>query len=134
MSAQPNKTFEKIREFLAKQPDIRLGIVFGSLAKGRAGRDSDLDIALLGDQPLKAKRCKQLIETLAQLSGRPVDLVDLMTAGVPIARSAVLGGQVIFSRSSEVYPAQVSRVLIDSADFLPYRTQVLKERCEAWIQ
>lgn len=133
MDAKTNKTFEAVRDFLASQADIQLGIVFGSLAEDRARRDSDLDIALLANRPLGSERFTRLIESLAQLSGRPIDLVDLKTAGVPIARSAILGGKVIFSRSREVYPAQVTRVLIDSADFLPYRNRILKERRDAWI-
>jgi predicted nucleotidyltransferase len=125
---------EKITVFLAEQADIRLGIVFGSLAGGQARRESDLDIALLGNHQLDAARHIQLIEALSDLTGRPIDLVDLATAGVPVARSAVLHGKVIFSRDEAAYPEQLSRVLIDSADFLPYRYRLLKERRNAWTR
>lgn len=96
--------------------------------------DSDLDIAVLGDGPLSVDRRMELIEELGRLSGRAVDLVDLATAGIVAARTAVLGGQVLFSRDSSVYPSQITRVLIDSADFLPYRERLLKERRDAWIR
>ncbi|ROO26377.1 DNA polymerase subunit beta [Salinisphaera orenii MK-B5] len=131
MTADPS--LEPIKRFLAAQPDIRLGMVFGSVTHDRARTDSDLDIALLGDHALASERRAELIAALARLYGRPVDLIDLKTAGIPIARSAVLDGQVLYSRNSGDYPAQVTRLLIDSADFLPYRDRLLKERRDAWI-
>lgn len=124
---------EQIKAFLANQPDIRLGIIFGSVANGGARLYSDLDIALLADAVLDSARRSQLIAAMARLSGRPVDLIDLKTAGIPVSRSAVLGGTVIYSRNSTDYPAQVSRLLIDSADFLPYRKRLLEERRKAWL-
>lgn len=123
-----------IASFLAEQNDIRLGIVFGSLGAGREKPHSDLDIAVLAERPLSAERRMQLIEGLARATGRPVDLVDLKTAGVPITRTAVLGGRVVFRRDTAAYPSQVSRMLFDSADFLPYRERMLKQRRDAWIR
>lgn len=134
MTVQTRKILDEIKDYFAEQPDIRLGIVFGSFASGLVNRDSDLDIAVLGDRPLSAERCMTLIEALARLTGRAVDLVDLRTAGVAIARSAVIGGRVVFSRDAAAYPAQVSRMLLDSADFLPYRERMLRARRESWIR
>lgn len=134
MSIQTNNTLKSITTFLATQPDIRLGIVFGSMINGKAHKESDLDIALLGDSALESGRRMQLIAALSELTGRPVDLVDLQTAGVSVARSAVLRGKVVFSRDEAAYPSQLSKVLFDSADFLPYRNRILKERRDAWTK
>jgi predicted nucleotidyltransferase len=125
---------ESLTEFIAVQPDIRLAIVFGSLANGKSHRDSDLDIAVLGKRPLEPSRRIELSEALSQLTGRPIDLIDLQSAGVAVARSAVLFGTVIFSRDEAAYPSQLSKVLFDSADFLPYRNRILKERRDAWTK
>ena len=125
---------DRIARYLAEQRDIRLGILFGSVASGRAGYDSDLDIAVLAEQPLSAQRRQALIAGLARLSGRAVDLVDLATAGPAIARSALTHGQVLIGHDSPVYPQQISRMLIDSNDFLPYRDRILRQRRNAWIQ
>lgn len=134
MKVPADNDSNEVASYLARQRDLRLGILFGSLASGRANSDSDLDIAVLGDRPLSAGRRIELIEALARLTGRAVDLVDLKTAGIVVARSAVLEGKVLFSRDSVVYPEQISRVLIDSADFLPYRDRMLRERRESWIR
>jgi len=129
-----NAPADSLADYLAGQGDIRLGIVFGSLASGKQTRDSDLDIAVLGERPLSAGRRKELIEALGQLSGRSDDIVDLATAGITVASSALLGGRVIFSRDGSAFPTALSRVLTDSTDFLPYRDRMLKERREAWIR
>lgn len=134
MKPNADNSLDKVASYLARQRDLRLGIVFGSLAEGRGNYDSDLDIAVLGQCALSAERRLELIEGLARIVGRSVDLVDLRTAGIPIARTALLEGKVVFSRDASIYPAQVSRVLVDSADFLPYRNRLLKQRRDAWIQ
>ncbi|MDN5871737.1 MAG: nucleotidyltransferase domain-containing protein [Nitrococcus sp.] len=130
---QPNAVAQ-LADFLAAQKDIRLGLLFGSLASGKAGQDSDVDIAILCDHPLNVERRIELIEDLACLTGRAVDLVDLATAGIAVVRSAVLGGRVLYSRDSAAYPTQITRMLLDSADFLPYRERLLRQRLNAWIR
>lgn len=134
MTTSPDTTLAAIAAYLAAQDDLRLGIVFGSVARQRATVRSDLDLAVLAERPLTAERRMELIGELARLTGRAVDLVDLATAGIPVARSALLTGRVLLQRDTATYPAQVSRILIDSADFLPYRNRLLRERREAWMR
>lgn len=134
MTTSPDTTLAAIAAYLAAQDDLRLGIVFGSVARQRATVRSDLDLAVLAERPLTAERRMELIGELARLTGRAVDLVDLATAGIPVARSALLTGRVLLQRDTATYPAQVSRILIDSADFLPYRNRLLRERREAWTR
>lgn len=134
MTTSPDTTLAAIAAYLAAQDDLRLGIVFGSVARQRATARSDLDLAVLADRPLAAERRMALIGELARLTGHAVDLVDLATAGIPVARSALLTGRVLLQRDAATYPAQVSRILIDSADFLPYRNRLLRERREAWMR
>lgn len=83
-----NGSLTRLAALLEQQPDIILAIAFGSLASGRARPESDLDIAVLADLPLGERRRRELIALLARECGRPVDLVDLRTAGVPVRRSA----------------------------------------------
>jgi len=134
MTTSPDTTLAAVAAYLTGQDDLRLGIVFGSVARQRATARSNLDLAVLADRPLTAERRMALIGELARLTGRAVDLVDLATAGIPVARSALLTGRVLFQRDAATYPAQVSRILIDSADFLPYRNRLLRERREAWMR
>ncbi len=57
----------------ARHPDVRLGLLFGSVARGTAGAQSDVDIAVSGpcvDLPLLASQLSLAI-------GREVDVVAI---------------------------------------------------------
>ncbi len=77
------------RAVLELFPDV-LGVwLFGSFAEGRARPDSDVDIAILPEQPLELD--DDYLEKLGRLSmrfGRLVDLVDLRMAP-PVLRFEV---------------------------------------------
>lgn len=123
----------RIRDFLDTQPDLVLAIVFGSVASGRAKADSDLDIAVAGQQALGSERKLALISDLAELSGRGIDLIDLNTVGEPLLGQILAGGTRVLGNNQR-YGALISRHLFDQADFLPYRQRLLAERRAAWLQ
>ena len=126
-------SLDRLAVLLAQQPDIVLAIAFGSLPAGGARPESDLDVAVLATRPLDKCRKMELICELARECGRPVDLVDLRTAGVSILRSVLLGGRSLLCRDHAAYAGLLSRMVTDSADFLPYRQRAMRERRNAWI-
>lgn len=120
-----------LRDTLANYPQIELAILFGSLANGRATPQSDIDLAVQADKPLDAALKMALIGDLAQAFGRPVDLVDLRTAGEPLMGQIFKGRRIL--GSTTVYGNLLAKHLRDVADFLPYRDRILKHRRDAWI-
>jgi len=117
---------------LSTQPEIRLVILFGSLAGGRERTDSDVDLAVDVGHRLTADERLALITELAERTSRPVDLVDLRTVGEPILGQILRHGRkLVGSRTS--YADLIRRHLFDQADFLPYRSRILTERRQAWI-
>ena len=122
----------RIKHVLDKHPTIRLAILFGSVAKGEARRDSDLDLAVDVDRPLEEHEKIQLIGELAEVSGRPVDVVDLFSAGEPLLGQIITGGRKILGDDTR-YSCMVSKHLFNQADFMPYHRRILKERRSAWI-
>lgn len=121
-----------IKQVLDGHPIIRLAILFGSLAKGEAGRDSDLDLAIDVGRPLSAHEKIQLVGELAEALGRPVDLVDIFSAGEPLLGQIVTRGKRILGNDTR-YALMLSKHLFNQADFMPYRSRILKERRQAWI-
>ena len=117
--------------FFEANADIQLAILFGSVAMQSERPDSDIDIAVLGERPLDAAEKTALIDAIAQMSGRPVDLIDLRTAGEPLL-GEILRGQRL-KGSDGAYANLLSRHLIDAADFGPLQQRLLKERRDAWI-
>lgn len=112
---------------------LELAVIFGSVAHGKARVDSDLDIAVRYAAPLDAEQKLALIRALGTASGRPVDLIDLRTAGPIVARQALTTGKRLFGTDTD-FASQLSRTLIDYADFAPLIERTLRERRDAWMQ
>lgn len=125
-------TISEVRTVLDRYPDIRLALLFGSLAKGRARPESDLDLAVGYGRAMRAVDKLALIADLAEALGRPVDLVDLATVGEPLLGEVLAHGMRIIG-NDEAYARLLLRHLYDAADFLPYRDRILRERRSAWI-
>lgn len=123
---------QNILAALEKHPEINTAYVFGSVAKGKAKPESDLDIAVQGDKPLTAEQHIALVEDLAFATGRAIDLIDLKTAGEPLL-GEILQGQRLLGSDAE-HAELIKRHLFDSADFLPYVERMLAERRAQWTK
>ncbi|MFA7239204.1 MAG: nucleotidyltransferase domain-containing protein [Sulfuricellaceae bacterium] len=132
MNCHNNSNDDSIRRVLERHPDIHLAVLFGSLAKGTARGDSDIDLAVGAAQPLDAGKKMQLIMELAEATGRPVDLVDFFTVGEPLLGQILAGGRRIVEVNSS-YAKMVAKHLFEESDFMPYRRRMLQERRRAWI-
>jgi len=121
-----------IREVLERYPSIHIAILFGSLATGKYRRNSDLDLAVGADRPLAPEEKLELIMALAEALGRPVDLVDIFTAGEPLLGEILAGGRRITGDDAR-YASMLSRHLFNQVDFVPYQRRILAERRQAWI-
>ena len=124
---------EGIRSVLERHPEIRIALLFGSLAAGRGRRDSDLDLAVAAGQPLGTDQKTALIAELAQATGRPVDLVDLRTAAGLVLQKALTTGLRLHVTDSALLAELVKKMWFDEADFQPYRRRILEARRKQWI-
>ena len=122
----------EICQVLERHSAIRLALLFGSLAKGTARFESDLDLAVGADHPLDVNETIELISDLAVVTGRPVDLIDLSTVGEPLLGQIIAGGRRIVG-SDTLFAELVLKHLYNEEDFVPYQRRILKERREAWI-
>lgn len=123
---------DHIRQGLIKHGDIRLAILFGSLAGARATARSDLDLAVQMGVPLSAEAKMILIDELSQAIGRPVDLIDLRVVGEPLLGQILKHGVRLLGSDGD-YAELLKRHLFEEADFMPYRRRILAERRQAWI-
>jgi len=121
-----------LRQTLAEHGGVRLAILFGSHATGRATPHSDVDLAIQMSAKLTASDKIALIEKLAQATGLPIDLIDPRRAGEPLLGQILKRGIRLMGSDTD-YAALLSRHLFDAADFLPYRNRILAERRRAWI-
>lgn len=123
---------QNILAVLEKYPEINTAYIFGSVAKGTARPNSDLDIAVQSEKALTTEQHISLVEDLALATGRPIDLIDLKTAGEPLLGEILQGKKLLGSDSN--HAELIKRHLFDSADFLPYVERILAERRAQWTK
>lgn len=85
----------QLKSIIGSYPQIKLAILFGSFAFGVATEDSDVDIAVLADARLTKAERMELITSIGKALGRPVDLVDMRTAGVAVLGEVFKGDRLI---------------------------------------
>ena len=83
--------------------------VFGSVARGDARPDSDIDVAVSFGKPMSSDLRMAVIGIIADVSGRSVDLIDLESAGGLILAQA-LGGKEILCVSVAVRQRMIAKV------------------------
>ncbi len=81
-------------------PDIEAIYLFGSQVSGHAGKDSDIDIAILCPTLLPANTRWELSQTLAIQLQCDVDLIDLKQASTVMQWQIIHTGQRIFSKDA----------------------------------
>lgn len=84
----------EIAAVLEAHDDVVGGYLFGSVDRGDAHADSDIDIAVLFDGEPSLDRIVALEDRLETALGRAVDLVDLGRADAFLALDAIRGERV----------------------------------------
>jgi predicted nucleotidyltransferase len=128
-----DKLRQNLTEVVGSFPDIKLVVLFGSLAKDMGRPDSDLDIAVAGLRPLPTALRLRLIEKLGASLGRPVDLIDLKTAGYFVMQQALIHGEIVFCKDRSILADIGKRLVFEREDFAPYVRRTLRERRRVWI-
>lgn len=123
---------DQIRSVFKDFPKIKLVILFGSVASETAQMRSDLDVAVLAQQPFTAEEKMRIIEALALEIGRPVDLIDLFATPEPITGQVIKHGRLVLGGNSD-FAELLNRHLVEQADFVPIQERILSERRAAWI-
>jgi predicted nucleotidyltransferase len=124
---------QQIAHLLARHPAVKVAVLFGSLATGRSTPESDLDLGVAADHPLDIELKTVLIEELAQLLGRPVDLIDLQMASGVILQQVLAKGRLIYCTDRILYATLIRNMLFNQSDMMPYHDRILAERRRAWI-
>lgn len=123
---------ETLRARLEQDDDIELAILFGSMATGCQTAKSDVDLAIKKNRPLTVQQKRELIEQVALLTGRAVDLVDLSTVGEPLLGQILKYGKRLLG-SDAAYAETGLKHVYAQADFVPYIQRTLKERRQQWL-
>jgi len=115
---------EKIKTLLKDYPYIASAYLFGSLASGRTGPMSDVDIAILLKEPYPKGR--YLIHQIDYLSFRieevlnkEVDVVEMNRQGLIFQHNILKTGKLIYDANPAFSANYVSRLISAYCDFEP---------------
>jgi predicted nucleotidyltransferase len=104
-----------LADLVTVAPSVQLVVLFGSVARGRARRDSDLDVAVRADEPADLDALYVLLAP--RLASSRVDLVDLRRAGPLLAFQVAQRGQVLYERDPgafRTFQSLASRRYVDT--------------------
>ena len=73
-----------------------MSYLFGSHAADRATNDSDLDLAVLTNEPMTREEVWQIAQKLAIRLGTEVDLIDLMNCNTVLSMQIIEEGKLLF--------------------------------------
>jgi hypothetical protein len=129
---------QKISQALNAEPDVAFAYLFGSVAKGRSGPLSDVDVAVYlsptGDARSRFKRRLQLMSKLSKTLKRgEVDVVPLQDAPVDLAFEILKHGKLIFSKDDEAkvtFVFEALRKYHDEAWRRKFEWEVIREELE----
>ena len=124
---------DSVRDILLRQPDIEFACVFGSVAEGRHTPTSDIDVAVAAQEPIAPRRRLTLNDEITTATGRPVDLVDLHTAGPLLLTRALTRGKRIVMRDSAVLARLMVKMWYLNADLMPLLRMIQDTRRKRFL-
>lgn len=127
------QSYPQIAEILRTElqlPNVQVAILYGSATTGKLRPSSDIDVAVLFDQPLSAERRMTLAGNLQSRLNRPVDLVDLSGVTGTILQQILCTGKVVIKKNPSAYNRLLQRMIYNQADMMPYARRALLQHAE----
>jgi len=109
---------ESLRQRAASNPELRLVVLFGSTARGKATRRSDVDLGVSVEPDTSAVRRRVQME-LERAAGRSLDIVFLDGAPPLLRFEIAKDGILLFQRQDDLWRRFKERALIDWWDWAP---------------
>jgi len=128
-----DEVVSKCRAFFESDTAVRLAILFGSFATGRANATSDIDIAVAyGDRMTLDERVRKAQE-LSVVVNREVDLIDLRDAHGVLLQQILAHRVTLVNRDSELYGNIIAKRLNEESDLMPLYEMVKKAQRERFV-
>jgi len=119
-----------IKNYTAKEKDILCVYLFGSAARGKENKFSDVDIAVLFDDSVERGRYSQralsLMDGLSAVLEKNVDIVVLNTANSFLKFRVIKTGIRLYERPDRGNRSFEARSVIEYFDFFPIREMLEK--------
>ncbi len=118
-----SSTSSAVRRLLARMRNVNFAFLFGSEARGKAGKASDVDIGLFLARPLAPEKRLalrlDLADKLSGLTGREADVVILNSAGSFLKYQVARDGKLLFERKRGAAKQFRLNAIKEYFDYLP---------------
>lgn len=104
---------------IARKYNLKMVVLFGSVAKNRANQNSDIDIAISSFVPLILKKELELRHELQYLFKKEIDLVFLQNAGALLLGQIAKEGKLLFGKKKDFDAFRIYAIK-SYLDFKPY--------------
>lgn len=117
-----------LAQVLERDARVAYGFLFGSVARGRARADSDVDVALglVDGAQMDPLAIGRLVSDLERASGHTVDLVLLHEAPPALAYRVFRDGVVLMTRDRSALVERKVRAVLDYLDFQPFESAFVR--------
>jgi predicted nucleotidyltransferase len=123
---------KRLFALLSAHGEVRLAYLFGSLARGDATPDSDVDVAISLGRKMSASDKEKLIADIGSALGRPVDVIDIESAnGMLLGRVFKEGIRLIDDLPTR--ERMIARRANWQTDVAPYLDRLRAERRAQWL-
>ncbi len=120
-----------VKNVLEAEPHLRWAYVFGSVARGKEGRDVDVAVMPAASLPAGAVAWGQIVARLETATGRKVDLVDLQNAELPLLGALLPERVVILDREVDARHVFEANATSRWLDFKPAYEEAQRIRLSA---
>jgi predicted nucleotidyltransferase len=121
LSDEMSEVVRRVAAWCGQQP-VRLCILFGSQATGKARPDSDIDLAIWPSQSLTTAQKLRWVSALSELADAEVNLVLVSADLDPVLGfELVRDGSLVFEREPALWPHLRAQLWHGYEDSLPFR-------------
>jgi predicted nucleotidyltransferase len=114
---------ESLRRCAASIPEVRLAVLFGSVARGKATRRSDVDLGVSVEPDTSAVRRRAEVE-LERAAGRSVDVIFLEEAPPLLRFEISKDGVLLFQREDHLWTDFKTKAMLDWWDWAPFAKRI----------
>lgn len=115
---------ERLRQTVVSLPEVKLAILFGSTASGKAGPRSDVDIGVLLDPDTSDARDRVQVELGRAVHSRDVDLIFLKDAPPLLRFEVARDGVVLHQDQDGLWTGFKARAMLDWWDWEPIASRI----------
>jgi len=115
---------DRLRQSVASLPEVRLAVLFGSTARGKAGPRSDVDLGVLLDPDTPDARLRVETELGRAVGDRSVDVIFLKEAPPLLRFEIAKEGVVLHQDRDGLWTDFKTRAMLDWYDWEPIARRI----------